>query len=575
MILDMRLARFVLNFPWLFALAILSAELSAIVLIFQLKLIAHFFNLLIFVKPLQYEPVQILMSIALLVGLRAVLTLTENLASQRLAIKIKSEIRAMLSQHLLRSENLQGRDSGDVQSLFVDDVEAIDHYFSQFLSQVYLAFFIPMTMLFFVFPLDLLSALIYVITVPLIPFFMVLIGRFAQEKYDRQLDILHAMTSFFIDSIRGIKTLIVLNQIERHFKRIHKAAQDYQAATMAVLRVTFLSAFTLELLSTIATAVIAVQIGIRLLQGRLGFENAFLILLITPEIYLPLRNLGLRFHAAMNGAAAAKNIFSLMSSPTNTVNLAATEPVEIQKAKLMEIKNVSVSFENQRQILRNINLKFDLSSRIAIVGPSGSGKSTIFQLILRFLQPDQGVILLDGKDINEYSLTAWRDQIAWLPQNMLLLNDSIRQNLQVANPLAAEADLFAALEQVGLLGTIIALPSGIDTLISEYGYNLSSGERQRIGFARVLLRKVPLILLDEPTSSLDPESEQIIMDCMAELSHTVTVITIAHRLKTIRSSNLIVFIRDGEIAALGNHKELVANDKNYATFYRANFGEID
>lgn len=573
MILETRLARHVLKFPWLFALAILSAELSAIVLIFQLKLIARLFNTLIFVKPVQFNPRSILISIALLIAMRALFTFVENLASQRLAIKIKSEIRRTLSQRLLSCENLQGRNSGDLQSVFVDDVEAIDLYFSQYLSQVYLSFFIPLTMLVFVFPLDLLSAIIYVVTIPLIPFFMILIGKFAQEKNDRQLGVLHQMSSFFYDSIRGIKTLIVLNQIEAHFKRIRKAAMEYQKATMAVLRISFLSAFTLELLSTIATAIIAVQIGIRLLQGRLGFENAFLILLITPEIYLPLRNLGLRFHAAMNGAAAARNIFSIMDSPAKVQNQDSKISPDFDKAKLIEIKNVYFRYQDDRPLITNLNLKIEIGSRIAIVGASGSGKSTIFQLLLRFIEPTQGDIVVDGININQFSLTDWRDRIAWMPQNTLLLNGSIRQNLLIANPMACDSDLLSALEQVNLLGLIDSLPKGLDTMISEYGHKLSSGERQRIGFARILLRKSALILLDEPTSSLDPESQEMIMDCMPELPETATVITIAHRLKTIIHANRIIYMRNGEIAAMGKHSELLLQDQEYAAFCLSTIGE--
>ncbi len=312
--MDFRLAKFALRFPWLFAFAIISYEISAIFLIFQLKFIAKVFDFAIFQQVALSNLQKILILIVVIVLFRFLFIFLGDLGSKKIAIGVKSLLRKLMMEKIVKESNLMGRNSAELQSVFIDDIEAIDAYFSQFLPQVFLSFFVPVTFLLFVFPIDILSAIIFLVTAPLIPFFMNLIGKYSNKRNAKQLDALHKMSAFFLDSIQGIKTLILLNQTDSHHKRIENASDDYRKTTMEVLKVSFLSALSLELLSTISTAIIAVQIGIRLLYGQLSFENAFLILLIAPEFYLPLRNLGVRFHAAMNGMEAAKHIFKIINT---------------------------------------------------------------------------------------------------------------------------------------------------------------------------------------------------------------------------------------------------------------------
>ena len=302
-----------------------------------------------------------------------------------MAIRIKTDFRNWLSEKIVHFESLQQYQSAALQSIFLDDIEALDAYFSQYVPQIILAIFLPITLLVFVFPMDLLSGWILLLTAPLIPFFMILIGKYSQKETEKQFSVLHNMSSFFLDSIQGIKTLILLNQTEKHTERIRSVSKDYRDKTMQVLRITFLSAFSLELISTISTAVLAVEIGLRLLYGRLDFNQAFLILLIAPEFYLPLRNLGLRFHAAKSALAAAKNIYQLLDKPfyvPEKIVINQSSP-RFLRGMTFSFENVSAGYQKEIDILQNLNFEINLGSKIALVGPSGSGKSTVFQLILQ------------------------------------------------------------------------------------------------------------------------------------------------------------------------------------------------
>lgn len=569
--MDAKLAGYVARFPWLFSMAILWAFIGAILLILQLKLVSFLFNNLIFIHNHNFPFEKILILIALLIALRTVFLFLEDITSSRLAIRIKSSLREMISQHVLETENLQDKSAGDLQSIYLDDVEALDSYFSLYLPQVIYSVIIPVTLLFFVFPLDWLSGIVFLVTIPLIPIFMILIGKYAGENNNRQLQKLHQMSAFFLDSIQGIQTLVLFNQTQKHIKRVRQVSEDYRRITLDVLKISFLSAFSLELLSTISIAVIAVEIGLRLLYNRIGFEQAFLLLLISPEIYQPLRNLGLRFHAAMSGLAAAKNIFAFVDTNKN-IKPNGTQKITtqiIQSASTISLESVDAGYQGQYSVLKNIHLAFKTGTVVAIIGGNGSGKSTLFQLLLGFIPPKNGRIFIGDQNITQFTRESWRENISWLSQEPLLNNKTIRENLLLSSPNASINDIYSALESVGLLKLINNFPKGIDTELTEFGLKLSRGESQKIALARIFLRKTPIILLDEPTASLDVDTESDVLQKLRQVATTSTFFIIAHNLHTIRLADQIILLKNGKVVANGVHKDLLKNNDDYAAYYNA------
>jgi len=571
--MDFRLSKFVFRFSRLFFFVITFYEISAIFLVFQIKLIAKTVDLAIFRQVGLPHLQKFLFLILIMIVVRFLFIFLGDLGSKKISIGVKSVLRKLLLEKIVGESNLMGKNSAELQSIFIDDIESIDAYFSQFLPQVFLSFLIPITFLLLVFPIDLLSSIIFLFTAPLIPFFMYLIGKYSNKKNALQINALHQMSAFFLDSIQGIKTLILLNQTNRHQKRIENVSEDFRRKTIEVLKVSFLSALTLELLSTISTAIIAVQIGIRLLYGQLSFELAFFILLISPEFYLPLRNLGIRFHAALTGIEAANHVFQIIYSQQKkkSVVTPSVSRTDICFNDPIRFRNVSYSYRSGVDLLTEIDFDIDWGTKTAIVGQNGVGKSTIFQLLMRFIEPNNGQILIGNQPITAYSIESWRNQFAWLPQNPIILNDSIRNNLKLSNEKANDLALVEVLEKVQLWDSIKQFRNGLDTHISDFGNRFSSGEMQRLSFARILLRNSPIILLDEPTSFLDTESETIIIELIKSLSKSSSVITIAHRLSSVLHSDQIIFLQNKKVAAFGHHKDLITNNPMYASFCQAYF----
>ncbi len=462
--------------------------------------------------------------------------------------------------------------SGNLVTIFFDRVEAIEDYFSLFLPQVALSILIPVSILFFIFPLDMLTGFVLLITAPLIPFFMVLIGKFSEKINQKQWRSLSKLSTFFLDSIRGLKTILIFNQREQHIERIKRANIDYQLKSMSVLQITFLSAFILELISTMSIAVVAVEIGLRLLYFRITFEQAFFILLIAPEFYLPLRNLGLRFHAAMNGVEAYQEINSFFTHQQHQgiQNILTLDSKQVQT---LRVENLYLHYQNQRKpIIENFSFSFEKGKRYAIVGANGTGKSTFIRSLLRLIDPLDGKILIDGKEINALAEKNYYSHFAWLPQSPAIFNGSILENISIANPEADENDIEKIVDIVGLKDYINNLPKKIHTQIQEFGITISSGQRQRIGIARLLLRNPSIILCDEPTSYLDPISEQLISDILESYHKEKILISIAHRIHTIKGVDSILFFRKDKPIISGTFNGLMAETIDFKKFIRFYFG---
>jgi ATP-binding cassette subfamily C protein CydD len=486
--------------------------------------------------------------------------------------QVKTSLRERLLSHLaaLGPAFTQAERTGELATAAVEGVESLDAYFSQYLPQLILAASIPLSILLLVFPVDLLTGIVFLLTAPLVPFFMILVGRTAESLTGRQYASLSRLSAHFFDVLQGLSTLKALGQARGQARVIADVSEHYRRVTMQVLQMTFLSALALELLTTLSTAIVAVEIGLRLLYARLEFLPAFFILVIAPEFYMPLRQLGLKFHAGMSGATAAKRIFEILDTPLSSSRSGVL--LETQGDELPHHLRFDITFEKVTYCYsdRDVPAVSDLSFRIlpgrltALVGPSGSGKSTIASLLLRFIEPAAGQVLVDGQPLNNLSVEDWRRQVAWVPQSPYLFHDSLAANLRIANPFAGEPELVRACEQAGLMDFIASLPAGFETLIGERGARLSGGQLQRLALARAFLKDAPFLLLDEPTSSLDPGLEAELRSSVQRLVRGRTALVIAHRLSTVYQADQILVLASGQVRETGTHAELLARAGLYA-----------
>jgi ATP-binding cassette subfamily C protein CydD len=561
LLLQARTARFDL------ALTIVLGTLVGLTLVGQARLLSYIVNG-VFLADMTMKDVQVpLFFLFALSMIRATLTWGNEVSAQRVAGRVKHALRQRLMTHLFKLGPAFTRKerTGELTHTLVEGVEALDAYFSQYLPQLAMAALIPMTILAFTLPMDLTSALILLLTAPLIPIFMILIGDAANRLTRRQWTSLSRMSAHFLDILQGLATLKLLGRSREQVQVIAAIGDSFRRTTLEVLRVTFLSALVLELVSTISTAVVAVQVGLRLLYGQLAFEQAFFVLILTPEFYLPLRMLGIRFHAGMSGVTAAKRIFEVLETPVSESSPSSTREIKLLKPRFdLHFEDVHYAYdEGQRDALRGVSFHVAPGHKVAIVGPSGSGKSTVAHLLLRFINPDRGTITVDGHNLHSLDLSTWRSMVAWVPQRPYLFNTSVIENIRVAQPETCMEEIVLASQQAHAHDFIKSLPLGYDTPIGERGARLSGGQAQRIALARAFLKNAPFLIMDEATANLDPETEARLQESMNRLLQDCTTIIIAHRLGTIRNADTVLVMARGYVVETGSHENLMADGGLY------------
>ena len=499
----------------------------------------------------------------------------------KVAFHVKRFLRTRLIQTLLKigPAYLEGEKSGELTSSVMEGIEALDPYFNQYLPQLALAALIPFVMLLVVFPIDLLTGVIFLLTAPLIPFFMILIGKTVDHFTHRQWVMLTRMSNHFLDTIQGLVTLKTLGISMERESEIAEVSNAYRIATLNVLRLAFLSSFVLELVSTISTAIVAVQIGLRLLYDSVSFREAFLILLIAPEFYLPLRTLGMRFHAGASGMSAFRRITEILNLPLPVEKPVIHTPAfnfwNDKSSNELVLNQVTFKYPGRSfYALEDVSLKISSGERIAIVGQSGGGKSTILKLLLRFIDPTAGKIMVNNLPFSEIPVAVWRSQIAWVPQTPVIFHGSVADNIRLGKTGALQSEVIWAARQALLDDFIKTLPDGYDTFIGEQGTRLSSGQVQRIALARAFIKDAPILFMDEPTAHLDPEQEEILKEAVYRLFTRRTSVIIAHRIPTVVHSDKIIVLDHGKIVEQGNHNSLINQKGQYSVLVRHYQGEI-
>ena len=500
---------------------------------------------------------------------RALLIWVNEVSANALAVAIKTDLRERLFRHILQlgPAYTRGQRTGELTTAAVEGIEALDAYYSQYLPQLVITALVPVSILLVVFPIDLLSGIVLLVTAPLIPFFMIMIGKGAEIVTRRQYQTLSRLSAHFLDSLQGLATLKLFGQSRAHAKNIETISNQFRDRTLDVLRITFLSALALELLATLSTAVIAVEIGFRLLYARMEFFEAFFILVLAPEFYMPLRMLGARFHAGMAGTTAAKRIYEILDTPvTSNPWKVDTEPI-VEEVSSIAFENVSYTYPGEATpALEDIHLEIIAGQHIALVGPSGAGKTTLINLLLGFIQPTSGKIIINNNaPITHYQLLP---SLAWVPQKPYLFHDTIAANIRLGKPDAAEEEMIQAAKSAHLHEFIETLPDKYQTVIGEGGARLSGGQAQRLALARAFLKDAPILILDEPTSSLDPKTEALLEESTRRLMQGRTVITIAHRLNTVFRADKIIVLNDGRVVESGTHHELLAQKGAYTSMVK-------
>ncbi len=564
--IDPRLLKWARQAGLAVALTVLFGAAGGALLVWQARQVAGIVNG-VFLGGMSLDAVApLFLPLLAVIALRALAALGAEVAASEAALRVKARLRDAFARHLvaLGPGGLQGEKTAELATTAIQGIETLDAYFSQYLPQVVLAGVIPLIVLAAVFPIDLLSAVVLALTAPLIPIFMFLIGKATEIVTRRQWEALTRLSATFLDSIQGLRELKQLGRSRQRGEEIDAAAERHRAATMQVLRVTFLSALALELVGTISTAVIAVQIGLRLLYGRMGFEEAFFILLLAPEFYQPLRLLGQRFHAALSGISAARRIFEVLDLPLPPVQRGSGRSVDLSAPFVIRFEGVGYTYPQQeRPALDGLSFTIRAGEKVALVGPSGGGKSTIASLLLRFVQPDAGEILVNDLPLEQADLKDWRRQVAWVPQRPFLLLDTLANNIAPLDRSQREPDFTRAIERAQLSPVIASLPRGIDSTVGERGARLSGGEAQRLALARAFYAGAPLLVLDEPTASLDPLNEALLEESTRDLLRGKTALIIAHRLSTVMNADRILVIGDGRVIEAGSHAELTARRGAY------------
>ncbi len=504
----------------------------------------------------------LLAALAIIAVGRALALGGSELAAHALANRVKRALRERLLAHLaaLGPAYARGERSGELANTAVEGIEALHAYLGEYIPQLVLAALVPLTMLTVVFPLDLLSGIVLLLTAPMIPLLMILIGKAANRQSRRQWTQLSRMSAHFLDALQGLPTLKIFGQSRAQIAVIAAISDRFRDATMSVLRIAFLSALVLEMLATISTAIIAVEIGLRLLYARMDFADALFILILAPEYYLPLRMLGTRFHAGVAGVTAAGRIFAVLETPVPgcaPVSLAPAPATVLTAPFDIRFEDVRVVYsEGERPALDGISLHLPPGQTIGLVGPSGAGKSTLAGLLLRFVMPTAGRITANGGDLCAAPAEVWRAHVAWVPQRPTLFDATIADNIRLGHPDASDVEVVRAAQGAGAEAFIAALPDGYETRIGERGARLSGGQAQRIALARAFLKDAPVIVLDEATANLDPETEAALLEAMRALLRGRTALVIAHRLRTVREADQIVVLAGGRIVQTGTHASL-------------------
>lgn len=507
------------------------------------------------------------------VATRALLLSVQERATQRAASHLKRDLRGRLTAHLLwlGPAYTGGERSGELVSTAVSGVEALDAYIAQYLPARYLAAIVPVLIFLIVLAIDPWTTLVLLFAGPMLILIMALIGQRTRQISERRFVELSWMSAFFLDILQGLPTLKLYGRSREQIDNIRAISNQFGSTTMELLATAFQSSLVMEWAAVAATAMVALELSLRVMAGALPFDRALAVLLLTPEFFLPLRQMALKYHAGTVGKTAAERIFGLLDEKHPPV--ADPEPAQAPARPYpwpnggpgaIRLQDVVVTYRGRAEpALNGVTLTIPQGKKVALVGPTGAGKSSVATLLLRFIEPDAGTISVGGVPLREKDADDWRAQVAWVPQHPHLFHGTVAENLRLARPAASQAQLEAAARAAHAHDFIVALPRGYDTPVGEQGARLSGGQRQRLAIARAYLQDAPVLILDEVTANLDAESEAAVRDALRRLARGRTVLIIAHRLEMAVEADDIVVLQGGRVVEQGSHDDLLHEGRHY------------
>lgn len=535
----------VLKRPLLFSFA--ASLLAGLLVVAQARILAWACQLVVIDKSPLAPLMPLVAVIIALVLARSLLAYFSEKSAATAAALLKQSVRLRLYRRVL-SAGYTGRkaDPATVTEALTVGVDSLEAYFTRYIPHLALAASLPFFILLFALPAEWRAGLVLVVSAPFIPFLMVLVGKGTQSLNRRQWSRLARLSGHLTDLVQGLPDLKICSAVKREAASVKRLSEEYRHATMAVLRVAFLSAFTLEFFSTVGTAVVAVIIGFRLLGGSLQFVDGLFILLLAPEFYLPLRTLGLSYHSRMQGIAAAERIVPLLADEYHAPLQRDFLPIP-GGGLAIACEEVTFRYSSARGGIDGVNLQLLPGEITALVGSSGAGKTTLAGLLLALSHPQAGRITVNGTDLKKIDPQQWQQRIALIPQTPFFFAGTIRENLTIGCATSSDASLNAALAAASALEFVEKLPAGLESTLGDCGAGLSGGELRRLALARVFLRNPDLIILDEPTAGLDRDNEQLVCAALRAFARERTVLLISHREDTVNWADRIFRLSDGRI----------------------------
>ncbi|KPL34541.1 ABC transporter ATPase [Streptomyces anulatus] len=500
-------------------------------------------------RPFRSAP---LVALGAVMALRALLAWARGALAQLAAADAKRTLRDRITERLRQTgpQGLADRRHGETITLLTRGLDALDPYVVGYLPTKAAVAVVPLAVVGWLLWTDWSSALIIIVTLPLIPVFGALVGMHTARRTARQWRLLATLGGHFLDVVAGLPTLRAFGR-ERHQARVvGEMADAHRRATMRTLRVAFLSSLVLETVATLSVAMVAVPVGLRLLGGGTDLRTALIVLFLAPEAYLPLRAAGAAFHDSAEGITVAERVFAILDEDgVRPQRSAVRVPAPGARTAHLRLDRVTVHYADRAEpALRDLSLSVAPGEHVALVGPSGAGKSTLLALLLGFARPDSGRVTVDGADLADLDPDSWHAQVAWVPQRPHLFAASVAENIRLGRPDASDAEVRRAARAASADLFVEELPLGYDTPLGEHGAGLSAGQRQRIALARAFLKDAPVLLLDEPTAHLDSVSEAAVTRATARLMRGRTSIVVAHRTGLLPHADRIVTVRAGSLA---------------------------
>uniref|UniRef100_Q0I3Z7 ABC transporter, ATP-binding protein/permease n=1 Tax=Histophilus somni (strain 129Pt) TaxID=205914 RepID=Q0I3Z7_HISS1 len=547
----------------LLSLNIILATISSIILVAQTYILSYLLHQLIILNTDRSELIPHFLALILGFMLRGLILW----AREKVGFKCGQQLRHHIRQQIFAKIHQAGpaminqKSAGSWATLMLEQVENLHNFYARFLPQQALSAITPIIILIAVFPLNWAAGLILALTAPLIPLFMILAGLAAADSSQKNMSALAKLSGQFLDRLRGLETLRLFNKAKEQTEYIEESTEDFRETTMTVLKMAFLSSAVLEFFTSISIALMAVYFGFSYL-GQINFGSydteltlfiGFFCLILAPEFYQPLRDLGAYYHDRAAGIGAADEIVKFLEQEVTSQQYEQTHSIEPKRAVEIIAKNLIALSPQGHPLTAPLNFCLTAQSNTALVGQSGAGKTTLINVLLGFLNY-QGSLKINGIELHDLSLNEWRKNIAWVGQNPLLLQGTIRENLLFGDIQATDEQITQALEQAQ--ATSFCAKLGLDFLIREGGIGLSVGQAQRLVIARSLLRQSNLLLLDEPTASLDAKSENAVLQVLQKISRNQTTLMITHRIEDLKQCDQILVMQQGQIVQQGRFEQL-------------------